>query len=187
MLHEHILDRKSSVPHGRWQRGLSIGLGTCLLPLWPVYGEDAVRLISSISSAAAASVLEAGLADARNRAVSVCIVVLDEAGRFIAGKCMDGVPNSAFDVAYAKARHSANFRRPTKFQEDLLIDQNALQVLAVPGMLPLEGGVPIQSGNEWIGAIGVAGAASEIDSQIAAAAVSSLQREEKTSSERNIE
>ena len=87
---------------------------------------------------------------------------------------MDGVTNSAFDVAYAKARHSANFRRPTRFQEDLLVNQNALQILAVPGMLPLEGGLPIQLGEDWIGAVGVAGAASDIDGQIAAAAISSV-------------
>lgn len=136
-------------------------------------GASTLKTIRSISSDTAANVVTAALAEARKRDVNVCAVVLDEAGRFLAGRCMDGVTTAAFEVATAKAKHSANFRRPTKFQEDLLMTKNALPVLAVPGMLPLEGGLPIQHGGECVGAIGISGAASDVDGAIAAAAVAS--------------
>ncbi len=133
-----------------------------------------MRAIPTISSAAASAAVDAGLAEAQRRSVKVCVVVLDEAGRFIAGRCMDDVTNSAFDVALAKARHSANFRRPTSFQEDLLVNRNVLQILSIPGMLPLEGGLPLEHEGRQIGAVGVSGAASEVDGIIAAAAQTSL-------------
>lgn len=128
-----------------------------------------VREILSVSSAAAATAIDVGIAEAELRSAKVCIIVLDEAGRFMAGRCMDGATNSAFDVAMAKAKHSANFKRPTSFQEDLLINRNALQILSIPGMLPLEGGLPLEHGGRQVGAVGVSGAASEIDGMIAAA------------------
>ena len=83
---------------------------------------------------------------------------------------MDGVVNSAFDIAIAKARHSANFRRATIFQEDLLLNRNALQILSIPGMLPLEGGLPLENEGAQVGSVGVSGAASDIDGKIALAA-----------------
>jgi glc operon protein GlcG len=126
----------------------------------------------SISSATAAKIVDAALAEAARRNASVCVVALDEAGRFLAGRCMDNVNNAAFDVAIGKARHSADFRRASKFQEDLLVNGNALQILAVPGMLPLEGGLPITRNDRFLGAVGVSGAASEVDGLIAAAGIS---------------
>lgn len=98
-----------------------------------------VRSVLTLSSNGATAAVEGAIREAERRGLRICAVVLDEAGRFIAGRCMDGATNSASEVALAKARHSANFRRSTKHQEELLMSKNALPILAVPGMMPLEG------------------------------------------------
>ena len=107
----------------------------------------------------------AAIARAREMDRRVAVVVLDRFGRMVAAQCMDGCVNAAFDVALAKARHSANFRRPTKFQQDLLTDKQLFPILAIPGMMPLEGGLEIQFDGETVGGIGVSGATAseEID------------------------
>jgi uncharacterized protein GlcG (DUF336 family) len=49
-------------------------------------------------------------------------------------------------------------------------------MLAFPDMLPIEGGVPIAVDGQTIGAIGVGGATSTQDGQIAQAGVAALGR-----------
>ena len=125
----------------------------------------------SITLEGANAILGAAMARARELDKRVAIVVLDRFGRMVSAQCMDGCINAAFDVALAKARHSANFRRPTKFQEDLLTDKQILPILAIPGMMPLEGGLEIQFDGETVGGIGVSGATAAEDAEIAAAGI----------------
>jgi uncharacterized protein GlcG (DUF336 family) len=44
----------------------------------------------------------------------------------------------------------------------------------LPGAIPIEGGVPIVLGNQFVGAIGVSGVRSYQDAQIAQAGVNAL-------------
>ena len=126
-----------------------------------------VRRETCIALAGAKSLIEAAIARAMEMERRVAVVVLDRSGRLVAAQCMDACVNSAFEVAWAKARHSANFRRPTKFQQDLLTNDNILPILAIPGMMPLEGGLEIQADGETIGAVGVAGGSAADDGAIA--------------------
>ena len=48
-------------------------------------------------------------------------------------------------------------------------------MLGVPGMLPLEGGVPVSLDGAIVGAIGVSGMASAEDGVVAAAALRALE------------
>lgn len=149
-------------------------LASLVLALGAVAMQDVVADRPNLTQRGAAVAVEAALEHARSRSLRVCAVVLDEAGRFVAGQCMDGVTNAAFEVAMAKARHSANFRRPTKFQQDLLVSGAAPQILAIPGMMPLEGGLQIIVGESTVGAIGVSGATSAEDGEIAAVGVQAV-------------
>jgi len=47
-------------------------------------------------------------------------------------------------------------------------------VLSLPGAAPVEGGLPLMIGDEFIGAIGVSGVTSQQDAQIAAAGAAIL-------------
>lgn len=77
------------------------------------------------------------------------------------------------NVAVAKARTANNFKRPTKvFEEGVSGGRNV--ILSLPDALPIEGGLPIVVDNKIVGAIGVSGATSQQDGQIAEAGLASL-------------
>ena len=55
------------------------------------------------------------------------------------------------------------------FQDTVAAGGEGLRVLKAPGILPIEGGVPLIVGGKIVGAIGVSGVTSAQDGQIAAA------------------
>lgn len=83
---------------------------------------------------------------------------------------MDNTQLGSANVAIAKARSSAAFKRPTKAFEDILAaGGSGLRVLGLPGALALEGGIPPLLDGKIVGAIGVSGATSTQDAQCAKA------------------
>ena len=78
--------------------------------------------------------------------------------------------NASVDIATGKARTSVNFRRPTKALEDgLAANGSALRILAVPGVTPLQGGLPIITDGKIVGGIGVSGVLASQDEVVAKA------------------
>ncbi|QBD74569.1 heme-binding protein [Ktedonosporobacter rubrisoli] len=106
--------------------------------------------------------------------LSVAIAILSDSGKLLYFQRMDNTSNASVDIALAKAQHSVNFHRPTKYHEDLVSGGNNI-VLGVPGMVPLEGGLPIRVDGYVVGSIGVSGAKSSEDGEIAEAGVQALQ------------
>ena len=85
------------------------------------------------------------------------IAIVDHGGFLIYFERMDNTQLGSVEIAIEKARSAALFRRPTKVFEDALAGgRNAL--LALHGVVPIEGGVPIISGGKIVGAIGASGA-----------------------------
>jgi uncharacterized protein GlcG (DUF336 family) len=73
-------------------------------------------------------------------------------------------------LAIAKAATANNFKRPSKAFQDAIAQGGAsLRLIGVPGLLPIEGGMPIMADGKIIGAIGVSAAASNQDAQCAMA------------------
>ncbi|MDI9237394.1 heme-binding protein [Lysobacter sp. LF1] len=128
---------------------------------------------TTLNLATAKAIVAAAEAEAQRQQLRVTIVVVDDAGRPLLLQRMDGTPNSSVEVATAKARHAVDYRRDTVFHQDLL-EKQALAVLALPDSLPIEGGVMLKHGEEVIGAIGVSGAASSKDGEIARAGAAVL-------------
>ena len=116
---------------------------------------------------------QAAEAEAKKQSLTVSIAVLDEGGHLLHFSRMDGTGLASAAVAQAKARAAALFKRPTKFWEDAYASGKTHLGL-LPGVLPVEGGLPILSGGAVVGAIGVSGASSVQDGQIAAAGVAVL-------------
>lgn len=104
---------------------------------------------------------------------NVSIAIVNDAGQLMFFLRMDDSPNSSVEVAIAKAKHSANYRRDTKFHQELIEKGNNL-VLTLPNTLPIEGGLQLIHEGKVIGAIGVSGVASENDAKIAKAGVEIL-------------
>lgn len=122
----------------------------------------------TLNLAVAKEIAAASEAEARKNGWNVSIAIVDEAGRLLYFQRMDDTTNASVDVAIAKAMHSANYRRDTKFHEDLLSKGNNV-VLGLPNSLPIEGGLRLLNEGKVIGGIGVSGAQSEQDGQIAKA------------------
>ena len=123
---------------------------------------------------AARALAEAGEAEAMRRGWTVAIAVVNPEGGLILFHALDGTQPASQDIAIAKARTAARFKRPTKALEDAIAGgRHAL--LGVPGALPLEGGVPVVLAGAIVGAVGVSGMASSEDGVVAAAALKALE------------
>ena len=108
--------------------------------------------------------------EARKNNWNVAIVVVDSGGNMVAMQRLDGTQIASIDIAKGKAVTANNFRRPTKALEDVIAGGGAgLRLLAVPGVMPLEGGVLVTADGKIIGAIGVSGVLSVQDAQVARA------------------
>jgi len=129
----------------------------------PAYG-------APITLEAAKKALAAAEAEAKKNGWNMAIAVIDSGSRLVAFSRMDNTQLGSIDIAVAKATTANNLKRPTKALQDAIAQGGAsLRLLAVPGVLPIEGGVPIVADGKVIGAIGVSGATSEQDAQCAMA------------------
>jgi glc operon protein GlcG len=117
---------------------------------------------------AAKKIAAAAEAEAAKNKWNVVIAIVDDGGHLIYLQRMDGTQTGSVDVAIKKAQTAMSFKRPTKvFEEAIAGGRNAL--IALHGALPLEGGLPLTSGGQQVGAIGVSGVKSTEDGQIAKA------------------
>jgi uncharacterized protein GlcG (DUF336 family) len=130
-----------------------------------------------ISLATAKRVVEAAEAEAARNGWAMAIAIVDSGSNLVLLHRMDQAQYGSINIAQAKARSALNFKRPTKTFEDAVAQGGiGLRLLHSEGICPLEGGVPIVVENRLIGAIGVSGAMSHEDGQVAAAALRVLDR-----------
>lgn len=124
----------------------------------------------NISLEAARKILEAGIRDAQGRNLAMAVAVVDTAGNLVAFGRVDGTQTASLGIALEKAKTAVAFRRPTKaFEDGLAAGRTAL--LALPGIMPIEGGLLILQENRIVGAVGVSGGTAAEDGQVAAAAL----------------
>lgn len=134
-------------------------------PAPPPYG-------APITLETAKKALVAAEAEAKKNGWFMAIAIVDPGSRLVAFSRMDNTQIGSIDIALGKAVTANNLRRPTKALQDGIAQGGAnLRLLAVPGLMPLEGGVPIVADGKIIGAIGVSGATSDQDAQCAMAGI----------------
>jgi glc operon protein GlcG len=110
------------------------------------------------------------LAEATKNNWNMAVAIVSPSGDLIYYEKMDHTQLGSADVAIAKARTAARFKRPTKaFQDALAAGGDGLRVLGVAGAIPVEGGLPLVADGKIVGAIGVSGATSAQDAQCAKA------------------
>ena len=115
------------------------------------------------------------IAEARKNNWTMAVAVVDPAGDLVYFERMDDTQVGSVDVAIAKARAAARFKRPTKqFQDTVAAGGEGLRMLGLPGAIPVDGGLPIVVGGKIVGAIGASGGTSAQDGQVAAAGVAAL-------------
>ena len=111
--------------------------------------------------------------EARRNGWNVAIAILDDGGHLLHFARMDGATPANAAIAVEKARTSALSRRTSGRWEQLVKDGRT-GMLNMPGILPVQGGVPIVADGTCIGAVGVSGVQSQQDEQIAQAGIDAL-------------
>ena len=115
--------------------------------------------------------------------MAMVVVVVDEHGLPIVLEKMDGVQNGSVTIAQGKAKTAALLRRSTKAVEDAVMGNPAATPPApprnvllnlFPGFTPIQGGLPLLSGDQIMGAIGCSGGTAPQDEQVCKAGVDTL-------------
>jgi glc operon protein GlcG len=105
----------------------------------------------------------------------VAITILDSGGNLVMFHRIDNAQLSAISVSEGKARTALEFKRPSKDLDDAIARGGpGNRLLALKDITPIEGGLPIMLDSKIIGAIGVSGAISAQDTQVAKAGVDAL-------------
>src|ERR1700733_365121 len=122
---------------------------------------------------AAKLIAAAAQAEAKKNSWNMVICVVDDGGHLIYLERMDGTQLASVQVAQDKARTAVLFKRPSKALEEAVAG-GRMVVMKLAGATPVEGGIPIVVEQQFIGAIGVSGATSAQDGQVAAAGLAAL-------------
>ena len=123
---------------------------------------------TGLALSACRAIAQAAEAAAIAKGCRMCIAVLDGGGHLQHFVRMDGTHIASIDVAIAKARCALTFRRPTKTFADA-VAANGPALIALPGMVPFAGGVPLAWRGEIVGAIGISGGSPQLDGEVAQA------------------
>ena len=115
--------------------------------------------------------------EAAKNSWQVAITILDSGGNMIMFHRIDNAQLSASTVSEGKARTALEFKRPSKALDDAIAAGGAgMRLLALKNITPIEGGLPVVVDGKIIGAIGVSGALSSQDAQVAKAGADALTR-----------
>jgi uncharacterized protein GlcG (DUF336 family) len=111
-------------------------------------------------------------AEARKNNWNVCIAILDDGGHLLHLARMDGSTPANARIAVEKGRTAAETRRSTANWQERVAKR--IELLRMPGVTPVQGGLPIVMDGTCVGAVGISGVQSHEDEQIAAAGIKAL-------------
>ena len=121
----------------------------------------------------AKEITAAAEAEALKNSWPVAIAIVDPAGQLVYFQKIDDTQIGSVEVAIAKARCAALFKRPSKALADAVTEGN-VGMMSLPGAIPVEGGLPLFADGQIVGAIGVSGVMSHQDGAVAQAGVDTL-------------
>ncbi len=118
-------------------------------------------------------VAAAAEAEALHNEWRVVIAVVDDGGHLLYLQRSHDTQFGSVETAICKAHAAVAFQRPTKASEDAVLSGRLIH-LALPGVIPAEGGVPLLRDGQIIGGLGISGVRSFQDGQVAQAGVNAL-------------
>jgi uncharacterized protein GlcG (DUF336 family) len=120
--------------------------------------------------------IAAAAAEAKKHNWKMAIAVVGPAGQLIAHATLDGTQYASIDIAQAKARTAALFRRQTKIFADAVNGGSpaTLSLLSLERGAASEGGFPIVVDGKLIGAIGASGGIATQDGVTAKAGLDAI-------------
>jgi len=114
----------------------------------------------------------ASMAEAQRNKWIVAIAILDAGGHLLHFLRMDGASPASAGISVEKGRTAAVSRRPSGAWQERI--KSRPEMLKMPGILPVQGGVPILVDGTCVGGVGVSGVQSHEDEQIAQAGIDAL-------------
>ncbi len=118
----------------------------------------------------------AAAVEAQRNEWRVTIAVVDDGGHLLYLQRSHDTQFGTVETAIQKAHAAIAFQRPTKASEDAVLSGRLIH-LALPGVIPAEGGVPLLIDGTIVGGLGISGVRSFQDGQIAAAGAAALTKE----------
>ena len=125
----------------------------------PSQAEEAVVTYKSLAPDVAFDLAKAALAQCRKDGFQVAVVVVDRFGQQLVMVRDQYAGTMAMTVANEKALTSLNFTRSTlELGKAIQAGELSRDYLALPHVVPLGGGLVVQSGGSELAAVGVSGA-----------------------------
>lgn len=132
----------------------------------PVFAEES----KSITLAEAKVIAEGAQSAALTKNARVSIVIVNREGRVILAQRMDETAFTSLEVAEGKAIAAAALGMPSAVMQEA-IDNGALSLLTVKGLVAIGGGLPILRGERIAGGIGISGSSPIDDESFARAGI----------------
>ena len=101
------------------------------------------------------------------------VAIVDESGVPIFVERVNDAQPGSYEVAIAKARTAALYRRPSKAFDDM-VRSGSTTLLSIPQITTVEGGVPLTYEGKVIGAVGLSGGSAVQDGSVAQAVADAL-------------
>ncbi len=140
----------------------------------PVEAHRASKPVLTLADAK--RIAAAAEAEALRNEWRVVIAVVDDGGHLLYLQRGHDAQFGSVETAIKKAHAAVAFQRPTKASEDAVLSGRLIH-LALPGVIPAEGGVPLLRDGLIIGGLGISGVRSFQDGQIAQAGADALDQQ----------
>lgn len=126
-----------------------------------------------LTLADAKRIAAAAEAEALRNEWRVVIAVVDDGGHLLYLQRSHDTQFGSVETAIQKAHAAVAFQRPTKASEDAVLSGRLIH-LALPGVIPAEGGVPLLRNGQAVGGLGISGVRSFQDGLVAQAGADAL-------------
>ena len=131
--------------------------------------------LEKVSSAEALAMINHSVMEAEKINKQIAIAICGPEGEMICFLRMDKASPAASKIAMNKAYTAARDRKSTRLMGKFMLEENRPSAFwGDSGITGFGGGLPILSGNNVIGGIGISGLSEEEDERIANAAISAV-------------
>ena len=138
-------------------------------------GAQGVVMQRNLSLPMAKAIAEAALAECKSKGYNTSAAVVDRAGQVLVIMRDEQATAQTAEMARRKAYTARMFRTTTQeFQKRTMDDPARAAQRDLADILALSGGVPVQVGNDTIGAVGSAGSTLDTDDACAKAGIAKV-------------
>jgi uncharacterized protein GlcG (DUF336 family) len=127
----------------------------------------------SLNTATAKRIAAGVIAECAKNQWNVSVAVVDTHGGLLYYERMEDTQYASNDIAIAKAKAAATYRRPTRVFMDV-INKGGPATATLPGVVASPGGNPVFVDGRIVGAVGVSGVTGDQDEQCALAGIKGM-------------